>query len=670
MLTLGIAGGLDPVHEERFDSPENYTYDGAAVLVEDGQVVAAIEEERLNRIRHSNKFPVQAIRFCLEQRGIRLQDVDRIAYYVHEEAANGLLARLQLASPSLTLRADARALMAGVLGREFGAVDPARLRFVQHKLTHAVSAVAHSGFAESLVMIIDNAGGVFLGRAADTGGVTLESLTALPPAKSLGRLAQAVLPFLGLGLFDEYKAMALAPYGDPAVFAPVFAQLHELRPDGDYVLHLDRVALLMGKVAPRRSHQEFSPAHRDLAAALQRCMEDIVLHVLRHYQAVTGQRRLCLAGGMAENVSTNGRVLYSGLFDQVFVHPAAYDSGCALGAALLAAQEAPVPGRTGLVRHVSWGTDVGASASIEAELERWRGFLSFEKHTDVAAAAAPLLARGALVGWVQGRSEFGSHALGHRSVLADPRPVEHRARLSKALGRGEEYRPPGLSLLEEDLREFIDAPPGLEAAPFMALALKVREDKQALVAAGTHVDGTARVQTVSRDVNPRLWALLAAFKGLTGVPALVQASFNNGTEPTVDSVEDAVVSLLTTGVEHLVVGDFIVGKRTPSEEDWLALEVSLPPYVKVLHSRGFVERQQKAAVFELATSYDSRLRRRLSEGLGAALLRLDGALSVRALLAEQGSGAERRGALLAELKELWTQRLVVLRAHAGQERGS
>src|SRR5262245_43466560 len=185
MLTLGISGGLDPVHEARLDSPENFTYDGAAVLAEDGVVVAAVEEARVDRIDRSNKFPTAAIRFCLEERGARPEDLDRIAYYVHEEAANQLLARVYLAMPEIQPRLDARRLFAATLGRELGsAIDPGRLCFFQHKLTHAAGAMAQSGFDDALILILDNSGGLFLGRREEGGATTLEEIVAMPPVKS------------------------------------------------------------------------------------------------------------------------------------------------------------------------------------------------------------------------------------------------------------------------------------------------------------------------------------------------------------------------------------------------------------------------------------------------------------------------------------------------------
>src|SRR5262245_13783384 len=212
MLTLGLAGGLDPVHEARLDSPDNFTYDGAAVLAEDGTVVAAIEEARVDRITRSNKFPTAAIRFCLEERGVRPEDLDRIAYYAHEESASQMLARLYISMPEIQPRLDARGLLAATLGRELRtAIDPGRLSFFQHKLCHAAGAIAQSGFDDALILILDNSGGLFAGRREESGAIALEELVAMPPGKSTTRMSQILFPFLGLGLLDLQQSVAMAP---------------------------------------------------------------------------------------------------------------------------------------------------------------------------------------------------------------------------------------------------------------------------------------------------------------------------------------------------------------------------------------------------------------------------------------------------------------------------
>jgi carbamoyltransferase len=663
MLTLGLAGGLDPVYEDLMDTPDNYTYDGAAVLIEDGKVIAASEEERLNRIRHSNKFPTQSIRFCLKQGGASIQDIDLVAYYANEDAANTLLSRLYLAMPGIEPRIDARTLLAVTLRRELGSeINPARIRFYQHKLTHAVSAMALSEFDESLVFIIDNAGGIFLGRRENE-TVSLESIVAIPPSKSLGRFCQAVFPFLGLGLFDEYKAMALAPHGDPKVYEPLFRNFYELLPNGDYALHLDRVYMLMGEVDARPKHKEFSQTHKDIAASLQQAQEEIVLHVLRHYRQATGQRNLCMAGGVVENSATNGKVLYSGLFDQVFVHAAAYDSGCALGAALLASYEqGAASNNTHQVQHVYWGTDIGDDSSIADQLQSWNSLISFEKSPDIARHTAQLMAQGSVVGWMQGRSEFGPRALGNRSILADSRPQENKDRINQMVKKREGYRPFAPSVLQEDARLYFDLPVGIDSFPFMIFVVNVRENMRQQLGAITHIDGTARVHTVSRETNPRYWDLINAFKDITGVGVLLNTSFNNNVEPIVDNVEDGIVSFLTTGLDYLVVGEYLVSKRTPSWEDQLSMKVSLPPYVKLSQTKGFVERKRMAARHEIHTSYDSKFRRKISRELGDLLIGLDGEKTVGSLLRLSAAGVAREQDLMAELNDLWSERLVTIHA--------
>lgn len=662
MLALGLAGGLDPVHEEFLDSPENYTYDAAAVLVENGKVVAAIEEERLNRIKRSNKFPLQALKFCLQQRGVRIQDIDRIAYYVNEEAANVLLSRLYLMKPEIGRRFNARTLLATTLGRLLQAeIDPARLCFFQHKLMHAIGVADHSGFNESLVLIIDNSGGVYHARRQHDGSVSLDSLAAMPPSKSLGRFCEAVLPFLGLGQLEEYKAMMLAPYGNPATYAPLIENLYELLPEGDYVFHLERIFGLLDHIEPRRKGSEPAQTHKDLAASLQRAMEKIVLHVLQHYRQVTGLKHLCIAGGMAENSATNGRVLDSGMFDRVFVHPAAYDSGCALGAALLASYEKPVPNGNGRVHEVFWGADAGNDVQIQAELQKWHNFIQFEKVPDIAHHAARLIAEGAVVGWIQGRTEFGSHALGNRNVFADPRNIESKDRVKKALGLQDSCWPFSPAVLEENAGEFFELAAAPDTFQFKTFVTRIRADKRNVVPATTHVDGSARLQTVSRQVNPRYWELIKAFKDITGVPVLLNTSLNSCNEPMVATLEDGIVTFLTSGIDYLIVGDFVARKCTPTREDHLSLTLSLPPYVKVFRSKGHSERQKGSTRDEIRTSYDAQFRRRISPELSNLLLAIDGGTSLRKLLEKTGTVEQTEQALLAELSQLWSERLVQMR---------
>lgn len=671
MLYLGFSGGFNLLHEDPF---ETITHDAAAVLVERGEVVAAVEEERLNRIKHSNKFPAQSIRFCLDSRGARIEDVERLAFYVTEDFCNATLRSLYLNRREMTKLIDVRSHIVELLGREFDRdIDPDKIIFVRHHMAHAVSAFALSGFEKSLVLAIDGYGDSLSGLIAVGEGSTLTEIEEYPQKKSLGLFYRGVIQFIGYRAFDEYKVMGLAPYGNPATYRDVMRSFYELLPDGSYSLHLDRIArALLARVEIRKKGQPFTQQHKDLAASLQEALEEIVMHVLRHHREATGLRNLCMAGGVAHNCTMNGKVMYSGLFDQVFVQPAAHDAGCALGAALLASHDAGYPTPRKRIEHVYWGADVGGEPEVLAQLEGWSGFLKFRKSQNVSRETARLIADGAVVGWVQGRSEFGPRALGNRSIVADPRPAGNKDRINQMVKKREGYRPFAPSVLEEDAPDFFDLPDGMRAFPFMIFVVNVREDKRGLLGAVTHVDGTARLQTVSRATNPRYWELIKAFKDITGAPVLLNTSFNNNVEPIVDSVEDSIVSFLTTGLDYLVVGDYLVEKRTPSWEDRLSLDVSLPPYVKLHRTRSFVTPNEMAVCSEVGTSFDSWSRFPISNELYDLLMLLDREKPVGALLADGNVEGEIEQVLVQELENLWTQRLVKLRpaARSGPPEGT
>lgn len=663
-LTLGLCGGLDSVHERAFDSPSNYSFDGAAVLLADGVVVAAVEEERVNRIKHSSKLPVESIRRCLDAAGADLIEVDRIAYYTDEASANSLLTRFRLLKPGRLSNIDARTLFAQLLGHSFACqVDASRLCFFEHRLTHAMPAMAQSGYMRSLVYVLDNAGGVFLGSRHENGLVELEPLMMTGPEISIQRLFHAVFPFLGLDLFDEYRAMALAPHGDPTVFADIVGSTYELLPEGRYRLQLNRVAELIGIVEPPAADGGFEQVHRDLASSLQHVIEDIALHVLAYHRQTTGIDRVCLAGGMAENTSMSAALAYSGLFRDVFVHPAAYDAGCALGAALLAAQQlAPLPNQR--VHSVAWGTPLGAEPDLAAYLKRWRGFVHVEKPLDIAEAVANGLSDGRAIGWAQGRSEFGSHALGQRTALSDPRSLEHSTRLLTALRRSTRYRPFSLAIMEEHAGELFDLPRGPDQFRFAAVAAKATELARALVPAAIQVDGSVRLQCVSHDVLPEFWTVLQKFYERTGVPALLTASLNTEVEPTADSLEDAIVTFISSGLDSMAVGPLMVTRSTPSWEERLSLQVEIPPYIEVVRTRRGGPTAD-AIRYELRTTFDPPRRQTLSSSLGELLASCAGGEPLGLALSSFGHSEQMK--LASEMNTLWDQRLIRLLPQSDQE---
>src|SRR5262245_4923660 len=388
MITVGLCGGINRDRERGFDFAYDFVHDSAAVLVRDGEVIAAIEQERLNRIKHTNKSAGPALEFCLRQAGVDLDAVDAFAFYAEEPYVERVLRVSQLTKPAAPPLAGARAMVQRIVDGACGrTIDPSRICFVNHHRAHAVSAYFMSGFDDALVLTLDGQGEGVSGTVFSGRGGELTLLRSIPEAHSLGFLYRDLIRFHGYDMFDEYKVMGLAPYGDPARYRRMFRAFYDLLPDGDYALHLDRVPDLYHYVKPRAKGGAFSREHIDLAAALQETLEIIGGHLVGHFATATGHRRVCLAGGVAHNCSLNGRLAYSGLFDRVFVQPAAHDAGCALGAAL-AAHLDRCPQRPVLpLRHVAWGTDVPPRDPLVLELAAWGAFVTVEPQTDICATA-------------------------------------------------------------------------------------------------------------------------------------------------------------------------------------------------------------------------------------------------------------------------------------------
>ncbi|MER9618643.1 carbamoyltransferase [Mesorhizobium sp. M0207] len=668
MLCLGISGGLDQVHENRFELRNAFMHDGAAVLVRDGRVIAAVEEERLNRMKHSNKLPIRSIQYCLSAAGVQLNDIDRVALYASEPYANAMLEGMSASHPDiLSIPLDAKTLVQDLLTREFGTkLDSSRISFVSHHQAHAVSAFAMSGFEQSLILAIDGSGDFLSGLLAVGSGTEITQLEAFPENNSLGLFYLETIRYLGYGLFDEYKVMGLAPYGDPAPYRELFEQFYELSANGGgYRVHLDRIGpALLRNIEVRRKGMPFTQQHRDVSASLQEALERIVFHILRHHREATGMKRLCLAGGVAHNCTMNGKLLYSGLFEDIFVQPASHDAGCALGAALIVSNEIGRPAPCERLQEVYWGPDLGSERAVQQELNAWAGHLEVERSDDVASSAADWIANGAVIGWVQGRSEFGPRALGNRSILADPRPAANKDRINAMVKKREGYRPFAPSVLEEDASEFFDLPDGRHEFPFMNFVVRVRDSKRALLGAITHVDGTARLQTVSRNANPAYWEVINAFKKRTGTPILLNTSFNNNAEPIVDSVADAIATFLTTELDGLVVGPFLVKKRAATLQDWTALAVSLPPYVSLHQTRAYKAPDRRETHCEISTTHFSSDSVRISHDLFNLLMRIEGEAVLGDLLNTIAPDQAKREALMEGLRRLWEQRLV--RLHPSQ----
>jgi carbamoyltransferase len=454
-----------------------------------------------------------------------------------------------------------------IFAREFGVVP--RVHYVDHHLAHAASAYYPSPWDEALILSLDGTGEWVTTLLARGRGSSIEPLAVTTYPHSLGVLYGAATQFLGYRVYrDEWKVMGLAAYGRPR-YAEKVRRLVQASENGTFRLDLDyfnfqyadkktwyspRFETLFGPA--RRPHEPVeSERFADLAASFQLVTEEIVLGLVRRLLELGGgTRRLCLAGGVALNAAANGRILADAGVEALFVQPAAHDSGAGLGAALFLHHRLNPARRTAPLCSAALGPEYGET---EARRALDSAGIAYEKCDDVAARCARHLDEGRIVGWFQGRMEYGPRALGHRSILADPRRAEMKETLNARVKDRERFRPFAPSVLAERASEFFAAPGSF---PFMTTVLPVRPAKRAVVPAVVHADGTARLQTVEKDANPKFYELIREFDRIAGVPMLLNTSFNVRGEPIVCTPEDAVRTFQTSGLDVLVLGDLLAVK--------------------------------------------------------------------------------------------------------------
>ncbi|WP_433331310.1 carbamoyltransferase family protein [Spirillospora sp. CA-294931] len=657
MYVLGINCFFSRPNEDFVPGlPEYFFHDSSAVLLRDGRVVAAVEQERLSRIKHTNRFPGDAIRACLDRAGISIGDVDKIAFFFAEEWVDKVLFQLYTQHPGVEVKWTRRLIAERVRELFDHDLPDEVMEFVPHHESHAYSTYPQSGYDDALVMVMDGQGeGVSTSFYSATGD-QVELLGSKGIDRSIGHLYTAGTEIIGYRLFDEYKVMGLAPYGDPDAYASMFDDLYQLRPDGHFDMDHTRLKLLALRagIVPRRKGEEMTQRHMDFAAALQRATERLATHMIEHWRWKTGHRRLAIAGGVGQNCTLNGKLLSGWSFADVFVHPASHDAGAALGAALKVHREHAGSLPRERVRDVFWGPPLPAESEAERLLAAWDGFLTVRRSDRVEEEAAGLLADGRVIGWMQGRSEFGPRALGNRSILADPRPMENHRRVNLMVKNRESYRPFAPSVQAERLRDYFEFPSDVPAPDFMVFTVPVREEKRDELAAITHVDGSARVHAVDRAVNERYWLLLEAFEKRTGVPVVLNTSFNNHAEPIVDSVQDGIRCFLTTRLDHLVIGDLVVSKTEPRPEQLLRLVLALPGYAvleKTVTADG-------AETGRLTHNHATAKSAPISETTFEILRKANGTST----LAELGLDITTSAGLdtLRELERLWADRLLDL----------
>ena len=600
-----------------------YYHDAAAALVVDGRIVAAAQEERFTRKKHDPAFPVNAIQACLELGGLHARDIDHVAFYdkpflkferiletYFAFAPRGFTSFRQ----ALPLWLKEKLFQKSLLVKELQTLDAgidweSRLLFSEHHLSHAASAFYPSPFQEAAVLTMDGVGEWTTTSLAFGSGPDLKVLREIHFPHSIGLLYSAFTYYTGFKVNSgEYKVMGLAPYGEPRFAQKIKEHLIDIKEDGSFRLNLDYFDYCTGLTmtngrfddlfgGPRRGGEgRLAQREMDLAASVQAVTEEVVIKLARGVAKQTGQKNLCLAGGVALNCVANGKLLREKLFDRIWMQPAAGDAGGALGAALVAAHTFK-----GAARSVSGqgdgmqGSYLGPSYSQDDIVRRLTAAGAvFEQlsQADMIERSAQALAAGKALGWHQGRMEFGPRALGGRSILGDPRSPSMQKLLNLKVKYRESFRPFAPSVLREHVGEWFDID---EDSPYMLLVADVLErhrismtpeeqqlfgiDKlnvpRSTIPAVTHVDYSARIQTVHRDTNPRYHALISRFHELTSCPVVVNTSFNVRGEPIVCTPEDAFRCLMGTEIDVLAVGDCVLYKEQQ------------PPELQVRYEGGF-----------------------------------------------------------------------------------
>ena len=596
-----------------------YYHDSAAALVEDGRIVAAAQEERFSRRKHDARFPAQAARYCLDEAGAALADVDHVVFYDKPLVKFERLLETYLAFSPRGFKSFVAAMpvwlkeklyLKTVLKREFealagdGGARLPQLLFTQHHEAHAAAAFYPSPFEEAAVLCLDGVGewattSVWTGR-----GGTLAPHWEIAFPHSLGLLYSAFTYYCGFKVNSgEYKLMGLAPYGEPRYAQRIRERLIDVKPDGTFRLDMRYFDFATGLTMtnarfdalfdgpPRGPEAELTQRHMDVARSIQDVTEEIVLRLARTVAAETGMRNLCLGGGVALNCVANGRLLREGPFDDLWIQPAAGDAGSAVGAALAAWHGHLGRARTPVRPDAMAGSYLGpAFGAAEVRVQLDRAGAVYEERDDAAlfAETAEALAAGQVVGWFQGRMEFGPRALGNRSILGDPRDPAMQRTMNLKIKYRESFRPFAPSVLADRAGEYFDLD---RASPYMLLVAPVRaalrvadpgdahafgiaklNQPRSSLPAITHVDYSARVQTVTAEGNPRYHALLEAFRERTGCAALVNTSFNVRGEPIVRTPEEAYRCFMRTEMDRLVVGNCVLRKAAqppmPKDERW------------------------------------------------------------------------------------------------------
>jgi carbamoyltransferase len=583
-----------------------YFHDAAAALLRDGQLIAAAEEERFTRKKHDYEFPQHAIDFCLRSGGLRAADLDYVAFF---EKPFVKFERLLLSSMQTFPRSHRvfREAMVNWLGDKLWVksliqkrlgMAPSKILFSEHHLSHAASAFLCSPFSEAAILTVDGVGEwttASLGIGRDT---EIKLLKEIRFPHSLGLLYSAFTAFLGFEVNEgEYKVMGMAPFGAPRYIDKVH-KLIRIGRDGDFELDMDYFSFhysadqtfsgkfcdLFGPPRPSETYF-FTPAsgypsyfgskpsnyqelaeqnqyYADVAASIQAVTEETLLKMAHHAYRETGLKRLCMAGGVALNSVANGKILRDTPFEQIYIQPAAGDGGCAVGAALYAYHMVLGKPRTFVMEHAYWGEEHSAG-EIEMFLKANNiRYQKIDEDEKLIERVVDQLQEGKVIGWSQGRFEWGPRALGNRSIIADPRRPEMKDIVNTKIKFREPYRPFAPSVLAEKADQFFDFPEAAQHYParFMLYVMDVKENKRDSVPAITHVDGTGRLQVVDQATVPLYYQLIRRFGEATGVPVLLNTSFNLRGEPIVNTPQEAFMTFSRSEMDLLVLGQYLIEK--------------------------------------------------------------------------------------------------------------
>ncbi|MHB2025287.1 MAG: carbamoyltransferase family protein [Elusimicrobiota bacterium] len=558
-----------------------YYHDSAAALIRNGRIIAAAEEERFTRVKHDRAFPQNAAAYCLKEAGIGPENLAAVAYYDKPLLAFERLLETYLAFAPAGLGSFCRAVPAWTKEKIFlsRTIDNAlhgkfsgKMLFFPHHLSHAASAFYPSPFERAAILTADGVGEWSTATIGIGDKNTVRLIEEIRFPHSLGLLYSAFTYYLGFRVNSgEYKVMGLAPYGQPRYYDAIASNLIHIKKDGSFWMNMryfnycqgltmtSRMFETLFEGQPRRPESELTQRHMDLAASVQKVVNEVMIKMARHARALTGEENLCLAGGVALNCTANGILSREKIFKRIFAQPAAGDAGGALGAAFLAVNSYFDHPRTVQTPDSMHGGFVGPAFSRENALGvlKNRRLIHIELSEDaLIKTLCDLLDSGMIVGLFRGRMEFGPRALGARSILADPRKHDMRKRLNLMIKLRESFRPFAPSVPEEDAADYFDG----KGDPYMMTTVLVKEARRQNLPAVTHVDGSARVQIVSAKTNPFFHRLLRAYQAKTGCPVLINTSFNVRGEPIVMDPDNAVDCFMNSGLDALAIDNFLLLK--------------------------------------------------------------------------------------------------------------